>query len=772
MDTFFTEPTDVWTRPGPTWLAGTEARSVTDRSINTYAGTDTAAGQSVNHGATDGTTAQSSRVIDGTGSSSTYLSTIFGTGLNITRYSGTGSTNNTTQTISNRTDGVRNITTNSGDTSSNYSDVSSESRTNGTVTFTTTGSTVTTYTNTGLGYSTGIGSSIGDVGNSTATTTETQLGGWSLGGTSTVSTATIGTTTSRWTTAGTVSTFPTSQVTSVRTISTITYSADYLTAGTAATVPTTGHDLSPLQDTVFMLQAARNADNYQLGNELWKFSLGSMATNATTAGLFTALFSSASAATQTIPDYRKFSTASVAITAITISKNTTATVTGSPTSATTVQTTWKNGTTWNATTPSNTVTATHTFDLGEVSTSLHTYEVGAPPTVISETHFTGTIQITGYTSSGWTSATTTQAFGESSYTSTRLAIYSSNSTTAENYSRQSTTDETLVSSFSSVGTDWQFIGMAKTTTTRVFESLVPTTQSSWEASNHTSVSNYTTQSTATYAGGGLTSEFSVSEAAFYTYHTEDRLTPAIRSESSTGRDNAWHAGPAHGYGGIGGTFVASSMPVYLQVTASLAAGGTFATTQSFGTSNLPTALAYDGVTIFPDRTDFPIIVPSGAIRASYISRVASLGDAASVGVTWTATTTTTGTGTATTSTAATYAVDGVSAITGSFYRELAMTFNTYDPRAGNYTIGRGGYAIGDNALGSNYTVRVNGGHAAWTAYSSDSSVSTGSASSTAPVTFTVPASLAIVVSCEHILSMSWADAGQDHFSSSVPYFPT
>ena len=49
-----------------------------------------------------------------------------------------------------------------------------------------------------------------------------------------------------------------------------------------------------------------------------------MATNATTAGLFTELFSSASAATQTIPDYRKFSTASVAITAITISINTTA----------------------------------------------------------------------------------------------------------------------------------------------------------------------------------------------------------------------------------------------------------------------------------------------------------------------------------------------------------------------------------------------------------------------------------------------------------------
>ena len=802
MDTFFTEPTNVWTRPGPTWLDGTEARSVTERTINTFGATGTILGETINRGATDGTTSQSSRVIDGTGSSSTYLSTILGTALNVTLYPLINSSLNTTETVSNRTEISRNITEQSGDTSSNLSDVSSEWRTAGTVPWSTTEATITTYTNTGLGYSTGIGSSIGEVGNSTATTTVTQLGGWSLGGTSTSSYSTTRSTTgtpstvstSRWTTAGTISTFATSQVTSVRANSTITYPEDLRTSGTTATVTTTGHDISPLQDTVVMLNASRNADNYHLGNELWKFSLGSMATSATTAGLFTDLFSSASAATQTLPDYQKFTTASVAVTAITISLNVfnTSTIATGPNPGDTVTTqttksqtgpdstdtisvntavekTWKNGLTWNGTTPSNTVTVTHTFDLGDVGTSLSTYEVGDPATVISETIFTGSVQITGYTSSGWTSATTTQAFAESSSTATRLALHSSASTTAEIYSRQSTTDETLVSSFSSVGTSWQFVGLAKTTTTRVFEALVPTTQSVWEASHHTSVSNYTTNSTATYSGGGITSEASVSEIANYTYRTEDRITPIIVASNATDRDDVWHQGPAAGYGGVGGDFIASSMPVYLRVTAGLTSGGTFATSQSFGTDNLPTALAYGGVTFFPDRTDYPISLPAGAIAARYLSRIASLGDAASVGVTWTATTTA-GTTTATTSTAATYLIAGASSISGSFFRAAPITYNTADVRGG--IGGKGGYAAGDNALGSAYTVRVNGGHAAWTAYSSDSSVSTGSTSNTSPVTFTVPASLAIVVSTQPVFSMSWGNAGDHHYSSSVPHFPT
>lgn len=861
MDYFTSCPADVWTKPYSTWFAGTHAQGITENNVgSSSASTTDGSGRSTAFNDSIGRTFHESNVRDGTGFSSTSAQTSFFSVQRASNYTPSTHTefvpsagtvpastitvtDDTTLTTSNRTAGQTINSHLSGDTTLQTQGTSLASTTFGTSN--TSGSTTTAITSilTALAAPTGIGSSVGPLGFPTVTTTATQLGGWNLAGTSTSSISYVSTTwnsyarttttppgtrssrssttysSSTWTTTASIATFTSSQTVSENTTATITYSADFRSTSTTtlifgttftvghSTATTTNHAWSPLENTVFLMNGNRNGDDYNLGNQLWVFSLGSLNATASTAGRFTDLFSSVSSATRTLFDYQKFTTSSVGITAITVSNNTTATTSWTVTGFTagtgtnpdtvhtastnvTVSTTWKNGATWDSyshyvsgtshlisAAASNYSTATLTFSLGDVSTSLHTETVGSPVSTISTTHFFGTYQETGYTDSGWTSTTSTMIFAASSTTESRLALHSPATTTQMIDARSTTTDETLISKFSSVGTDWHFVGLSKTTTTRVFTAPVSTTLSVWLNELNPEVDNYTTNSFFTFSpNGSVATNYSVSEARAITYQTENRRLPNTWSNPYeswtsffTGLDNAWHRGPAFGYGGPGGDFTQSSLPVYLSVSIGLAGGGAFGT-QTLETGNLPTALAYSGVTFFPDRTDYPIALPAGAARAKYISRISSLGQTASVGVTWT-TTTASGTSTITRSTAATYTVAGVSSISGSFYRELPLTFNTSDIRGGAPF--RGGYALGANALASDYTVRIDGGFVAWTAFSSDSSVSSGSSSSTAgSVTFTVPASLAIVLSVEPIISMSWGGDRGDHFRSSVPYFPT
>lgn len=202
---------------------------------------------------------------------------------------------------------------------------------------------------------------------------------------------------------------------------------------------------------------------------------------------------------------------------------------------------------------------------------------------------------------------------------------------------------------------------------------------------------------------------------------------------------------------------------------SLASGGEFPG-RSLSVGELPTALAYDSVTFFPARTDYPMTF-YGAVSANYLSRVGSLGDVASIGVTWSSTTSATGEITSTTTTtAATYSIGGASSIVGGFYRKDYITFNSSDPR-GDFGWS-GGFGMGDNAISNAYTVRLDVGYAEWTAYAGDESVSSGAISSSGgSVSFTIPGSQAIVMHAEPIISMSWG-GGAGHFFSSTPYFPT
>lgn len=768
----------------------------------------------------NGTLAATSNLItlqDGTGESSTSAFTSLDSGTQIFKYTpSTASRIEGTRTVTDTLDVTyRTQNRTEGGTSNLYLSGDTTYETHGNSTdkiqagiFFTNYSTTTDSTQTLTAFSapTTIGSSVEILGFSTVTTALTIAGDWYLAGTSTSSilltTSTTGTPTtttfSSWGIADTGTSFGSSQTTLQKTDSSITYSADFRSVSTTTTLlfggtytvghstsEATNHHLSPLADTVCLMNAGRNIEDYNLGNQLWVFSLGSLAASAVTQGRFTNLFSSVSAASYTLADYRKFSVSAMEVTAITVSHDTSATVTTTAagtvtgTSAITVSTTWKNLMTWNGTDASNEVTATLTVDLGDVSTSLRTENVGDPVTVLSFTDFYGTYEQTGYDSSGWTSTTAKMFFPASSENVVHSALYSPATTTLWVAARKTTLDEILVNKFSSVGTSWQFIGLAKTTTTRVWVEYVSTTQSVWLSELNPEVENYTTQSNSTYVPNGvLFTGYSKSETLKGTYLTESRLLPRTRSAPyelfQTFADNnlnqIWYRAPAAGYGGAGGNVALSSIKVYLSLSIGLESGGAFGS-QTLFPANLAIASAYPGVIFSPARTDYLLSVPAGAVSANYLSRISSLGQVASVAVTWTSTTVS-GTSTLTTSTFATYNVAGASEISGELYRTESLVFNTSDVRGGGFF--KGGFALGDNALSSAYTVRLHGGYAEWTAYDGSSSVSSGSSKgSSGSVAFTIPGSLAIVFNVEPLISMSWGpEGGYDHFQASTPYFPT
>jgi hypothetical protein len=227
--------------------------------------------------------------------------------------------------------------------------------------------------------------------------------------------------------------------------------------------------------------------------------------------------------------------------------------------------------------------------------------------------------------------------------------------------------------------------------------------------------------------------------------------------------------------------------VYSSINIGLISGGTYGTDQTLNSTNLPTALAYDNVTIFPDsvdNTNFPV----GAYAMRYISTAESIGSRL-VGVTWSTTTQTdytlkdiTGGTTVTTTQTnvakpATYSIAPVGLIAGDFYSSGQITFNTNDVRMSNNF--SGGFALGNNAIGNDYTVSLGLGYVAWTAYDSTGSVSSNQSQGVGnTVSFTVPSSLAIVLNAEPILSMSWieqypyADYDLASISQSYQYFPT
>lgn len=546
-----------------------------------------------------------------------------------------------------------------------------------------------------------------------------------------------------------------------------------------------------------LLQGGRELWKYGLGNELWHFSLGALGTADSSEGRFTALFSSNDSPTITMEDYRKFSSVSFGVTAISVSSNTATTSasmvtgsgTGTGTSSSTLLTTvyTKNGQPWASSNSSNTATETLTLDLGDVSAS--------------GTTFCHTVQQTGYSFGSlpqWTSGTITTTAPASSRTTTRNSLYSSVSLSVIGNSRFSTTVENLVSiySYDADASSGRYVGLSKTTTTRVFFGLTTLSQSHWESNFNSEITIGSTSSTrhitvisdfdtgtgvstgtATIGTAGTT--YDESASVDLTLVSEHRLGLATRSNhfsnpfgASPVRNEVWHSSPAVGYGGFGGNFTVSDLPVYLGVTMGIVEGGEFPG-QTFSTSYLSSALAYDQVTFFP-AISANSIISSASLTFKYLTGLSELGDEASIAATWSTTTATTGGATIATTKGATYTLSGATAIEGTFYRSEAVTFNTSDPRGGFNAIFTGGYAAGDNAMdGAQYTVRLNSGYAAWTLFTGDDSTGTGSTSGTdGSISFTLDGSEGIVLSAEPIISVSWATGVDDkHYSSSTPHFP-
>lgn len=610
-------------------------------------------------------------------------------------------------------------------------------------------------------------------------------------------------------------TLPSTQGTSANEVA-ITYAEEFLTNNTrevvigtdSYTAPVTSeavtqHHFGKMIDTVVLMHAGRNQGDYKLGDMLWSFSLTALPATGSTTGRFTDLFASESAARVTIPDYQKYSTHSVAVTAITSSNNTTQVSTstrtapeiesdpsaGTAKTTTIISTTWMNGVTWNEYETyfsgsetrrrpaiSNISTATHTVSIGEVGSSVHTFNHGDPVSIGSLTHWTHTVQETVYDSvnSSWTSATVTAEFGSaSSYSEPYLALFSPHRITIDILSRKTRLDDLLVPSWSKgmSGTDsfLSFLGSVRTSSTHVFGVASTATVNEYAAEFHVYVAIYETSSTQTFENGGEVTSFTRSDGQALTHRTERRLTPEIWAAPfilTEGLNVAWFKALPYGYAGFGGDFTAANLDVHTSVAAGLLTGEVFAG-QSVATGALPTVSFYEGVTGFPVRTDFSFTLP-GAARASYISRMDGVGTA-SMAVTWTSTTVSEGS-TLTVSRLATHTLAGEGVIEGDFWRQEPINFNS----SGQFHL-LGGYAIGDNNLANSYEVRIGSGFCQWTEYAtsqSSATVTKSASGSNGSVSFTVAASNAIVLSVEPIFTAQWGGGGDvPFFFSSTPHVP-
>lgn len=810
MKTFTTRPGTEWTVSNTTYQVGTSITGI--YNLRTQGSTTAVASSSNTGGSTAGLTASNQtggttsirHITESARTRSTVLTESSRTALNVHQSShNPNSAINFSDTYS-ETEArhiVRSFT--AGDSSSaaisNTSLTSSSSSTaSDTHSSTTTASTTALYTTT----STSVAHTTS--GSSTTHTTETvpqpstatytaTTGSLSVITTtsssasfSTTVTSTTGSVSSSSSTWGTAhSTLTGRSTTETTDTGSLTWTADETTNLTATTHPRTSWAFETLlRDTVFLLNGDPGTD-YNLGGMLWAFRTDIITAGQSTAGLFSALYSSTAAETVTLPERSAFLTSSAAVTAITTS-TATATTTSTRTSTTdtaqppetytaTSTATSYNGSSYEAT--AFTVTHSATWNLGDVSTSestgtiTTTTDTAAPAATTSSTIFTHSIQSTGYSAGTlWTSTTTTVTWGDvTSASGTHTAPWSSTSTTLAKSSRFSTTDAALVSSFStwSTGTATSdtissFLGLVSTATTRVYSSTSTFSAPTWHAALHASVPSQTSS----FIIGGDSRLETTSGAASLTAWTEARAS--IRASARPEHDNmpdhnqAWYQVHPRGFAGFGGSFTISTLPAYLTTTQGLAAGSTF-TAETLQITR--TAQACEGLTFFPVTTGFELGGTANALSTSLISTPSVMTSQISVAVTWSSTTSTTasaGTTSASTTRAATHTLGVTSSITGEFWSADAITFNSAARSEMPGGAISGGYAIGDNNRGTAWRVFLRQGAATWTEYTAGQSTAALTHSSTgtdASISFSVPYSHAAVISMEPVLTARWDTAG-------------
>lgn len=671
----------------------------------------------------------------------------------------------------------------------------------------TTGNTFISGLRTFNGASTKNGSSVATVGYSKRTTILTNTNGFAFNAFTTFTTSSYtGSETSdsftTWETGFSNVTFSTSMGVSINTDmptgDAVTYFEDIPTIETVSSGTTTiavttdvltSHAISPFADTICLMRSPE----FSVGQALWQFKGGVVGVNTSATGEFADFYSLKTGATETVADYKQRISTSVAVTVISVSMNTMTATTVSQTSTnsnntvTTVVTiigTSKNAVSWTSNNPLNTSTYTVTYSLGEVGTrtSSFSYLTGSSTSTSTFTIFTHSLWSSSYDSNLQFSvvATTDLWVGASSTTHTRLSLHSPFTTTSTVRARSTTTDLLLYEDWETytVGTEtsFLFLGYRSTATNRVYQVVTSTTRASYEAKYCPEVSSYNTSSTVTFAGGGNTTSFGIGQTLNQTYFSDEKAMPVIISRppafnQAPGMNRVIHSGPAYGIAGFGGPFDVSSMTVYRTVDFVLVDGDTFETAQDLKTSNLPTALAYPGVTFFPVNPNIKISADLAA-GARYSTNLSGSGPA-TILVTWTSTTLSEGSET-TVSRPATYLARATSSIGGVYFRSAQMAVDAADDRQSGFSPGVISMTgAGDNAITNPVTVFVDRGIARWTVR--DSINESGSSSSAMrtnnSLSFTIHGSQAIALEAQPVFTASWdKNAGVNHIIGTLLHF--
>lgn len=570
---------------------------------------------------------------------------------------------------------------------------------------------------------------------------------------------------------------------------TLTVEGDYtsaqtenFTAGTdagtrvASSFPKTTSIFNQLEDTIYRL--SDGGADFLRGYMVWSMTQPAPVAMTYT-GKFTDLYVPSNGQSFTISDYQKFSTNSLAIAIVSLSRDTTTT----QATPSTIIVTLTNGH------PVYTTSGwTNTFSLGDISTSA---SLPTGTQTATTTRFTHVDFVSGYATSGnrpFTTGNTVGFWESTSQTGDRAAWASSYTTTATKNSRHVTSDVVLrnvetVTLTTGSSSYLSFLGMSRFTTSRIIQKEITVTNTGWRWGF--SLENWTSTTALTNSfdtNEGKTLGTSKSGSHDLIYSTKERLMARTYGVilSPPAYNEAWMTTPARGWAGFCGSFTQTSPAIYLTTASGLAAGATFA--DAFPAIYLGTkALNEDGVKIVPCHESTGITLAGiGLVKSSLISAPTALASAVSIAATWTSTTEA-GTSTVTSTRSATHTAAMQSAIAGNYWTKFPITFD------GGADIGYngphasiGGYVAGDNRMGS-HEVRVNAGAVSWTQFTASASDATGVTGETSgtdeSASFTVPQGAAVRIAVEPIITVSWIPTNNnypyhgDHIIPTSPHQP-
>lgn len=585
-----------------------------------------------------------------------------------------------------------------------------------------------------------------------------------------------------------------------------------------------------VRDTVFLMPAFQNSANHNQSHVLWKWSRTDMAAGSTYAGPFASFYSSDPASIITMRDFNSWHTSSAAAGTITVSVGTTtysqstgtdAEDTGTVTGTTTV--TFTNGVWYSSGVPTSeryTITFDDGSEIGTTSIS-GTYKTGTATDATSSSstsYFTQATTKSGYETSGvkqWTTATSSSLWGIStSRTSARPSWWSSKNITSRRSHRTTTADSILISIHSTTEgttTTGPEPGDTGTTGIPVFlgmsSTLMPRAHTFWSTHSTTATSSGYTRSqwisttsesgdnatTITITSGPDSGSDTSSEAATRTtssvygltiHHdhsasnfTVSRLLPHIISADNQHNASGFarHRVLPEGYAGFhsSGTYQITGAQVYLTTSSGTAAGSDFGGVSLFPPGQA--AATENGPTIWPvNPLHTPTLYAEGLASSSLITPSAATFATVSVAATLTSSSTsaTSQTSAVTSSRSATYTIGAVLPISGNFFSDESIEFNSVDANIGLHApyAATGGYGAGDDRSAA-HTLFLPNGRASWTTLTGSVGGSSSSSGSNASLSITIPQGAAAVVSCEPVLTAEWRnDEGQQaHYIAGNPY---